>query len=419
MKRLVLLLALIIIGGGAGTAHAQSIKIGNACTLRAGSGSPESSVYGSICDSYWRTDTGTIYLKQSGTATTTGWVLQGGSGTVTSVALTVPGIFSVSGSPITISGTLAVSLASQSANLVFASPNGSSGTPTFRAAVLRDLGASGCLSGAIPKFDGLLWQCGVDVGAATGAPSTEDYIVGTATANLSAEQSLGALTTGLLKNTVSGSTGTLSTAVSGTDYAPANPSWSTLSAPSGTLSLSHGTNTTTFTWATGTSTSNLFTLQDTTGNTGTGYLFTAGSVGTSTLKPFRVLWQGNARITVNENGETQFGGQYAATEYDAGNSGTSLALNWRNGNQQLVALTGNVTFTFSNPIYGATYRLILVQDATGGRTVTWPATVKWENDTAPTLTTTANKVVFCSLVYTSVGSDGYLGWCTTSPISQP
>jgi len=45
------------------------------------------------------------------------------------------------------------------------------------------------------------------------APSDAQYIVGTANGTLSAEQSLGALTTGLLKNTVSGSTGTLSTAV--------------------------------------------------------------------------------------------------------------------------------------------------------------------------------------------------------------
>lgn len=54
--------------------------------------------------------------------------------------------------------------------------------------------------------------------ATTAAPSTADFIVGTANGSLSAEQSLGALTTGLLKNTVSGSTGTLSTATAGTDY---------------------------------------------------------------------------------------------------------------------------------------------------------------------------------------------------------
>lgn len=54
--------------------------------------------------------------------------------------------------------------------------------------------------------------------AVSAAPSDAQYVVGTANGTLSAEQSLGALTTGLLKNTVSGSTGALSTATAGTDY---------------------------------------------------------------------------------------------------------------------------------------------------------------------------------------------------------
>src|SRR5690606_35036471 len=59
--------------------------------------------------------------------------------TVTSVGLTMPSIFSVSGSPVTTSGTLGVTLTSQTANTVFAAPNGSSGTPTFRSLVTADL----------------------------------------------------------------------------------------------------------------------------------------------------------------------------------------------------------------------------------------------------------------------------------------
>lgn len=62
------------------------------------------------------------------------------SGTVTSVALTVPAFLSVSGSPITTSGTLAVSLAVESANTIFAGPTtGSAVAPTFRAIVAADL----------------------------------------------------------------------------------------------------------------------------------------------------------------------------------------------------------------------------------------------------------------------------------------
>lgn len=63
-----------------------------------------------------------------------------GGGTVTSVALTVPNILLVTGSPITTAGTLAVSLATQSANLVFAGPtSGVPATPTFRSLVSSDI----------------------------------------------------------------------------------------------------------------------------------------------------------------------------------------------------------------------------------------------------------------------------------------
>jgi Pectate lyase superfamily protein len=72
--------------------------------------------------------------------TNTSWISSSGSGTVTSVALTLPAIFSVSGSPITAAGTLAATLATQSANVVFAGPTtGSAAAPTFRSLVAADL----------------------------------------------------------------------------------------------------------------------------------------------------------------------------------------------------------------------------------------------------------------------------------------
>lgn len=62
------------------------------------------------------------------------------SGTVTSVALSMPGIFNVSGSPVTSSGTLTAALATQNMNLVFAGPpSGSAAAPTFRALVAADI----------------------------------------------------------------------------------------------------------------------------------------------------------------------------------------------------------------------------------------------------------------------------------------
>ena len=84
------------------------------------------------------------FLKADGTWTAP----PSGTGTVTSVALTVPTEFSVSGSPITTSGTLAVTKANETANTVWAGPtSGGAAAPTFRALVSADLpGGTGTVS---------------------------------------------------------------------------------------------------------------------------------------------------------------------------------------------------------------------------------------------------------------------------------
>jgi hypothetical protein len=65
----------------------------------------------------------------------------GGTGTVTSVALTAPAIFAVANSPVTTAGSLDITLVNQSPNLVFASPTTApAAPPTFRTLVAADLG---------------------------------------------------------------------------------------------------------------------------------------------------------------------------------------------------------------------------------------------------------------------------------------
>jgi len=78
------------------------------------------------------------YLAVSGSSTPT-WITPAMGGSVTSVALSAPAEFTVSGSPVTTSGTLTLTKASQLANLVYASPNGSAGVPTFRSLVAADI----------------------------------------------------------------------------------------------------------------------------------------------------------------------------------------------------------------------------------------------------------------------------------------
>ncbi|MBL1136316.1 MAG: hypothetical protein HND46_13475, partial [Chloroflexi bacterium] len=77
------------------------------------------------------TDGAAVWLRLDGAS---------GGGTVTSVNLAMPTIFSVSGVPITTSGVMSVTLNSQSGNVVFASPSGGgAGIPAFRALVAADI----------------------------------------------------------------------------------------------------------------------------------------------------------------------------------------------------------------------------------------------------------------------------------------
>lgn len=85
-----------------------------------------------------------------------------GAGTVTSVAMTVPTQFAVSGSPVTTSGTLAVSWNNQSANTILAGPgSGAAAAPTFRTMVPADVAASSASgSTLIVSGSSLTWLAG-------------------------------------------------------------------------------------------------------------------------------------------------------------------------------------------------------------------------------------------------------------------
>lgn len=74
------------------------------------------------------------------------------------------------------------------------------------------------------------------------------------------------------------------------------------------------------------------------------------------------------------------------------NSGTTYTINTANGSIQLITLTGNCTFTFPTPAVGKPFTLMLLQDSTGSRTVSWPSAVRWPGGTAPTLSTAASRL---------------------------
>lgn len=70
------------------------------------------------------------------------------SGTVTSVGLSLPAIFTVTNSPVTASGTLTATFASQTGNTFLAAPNGSGGVPTMRSIAAADIGPNTVTSAA-------------------------------------------------------------------------------------------------------------------------------------------------------------------------------------------------------------------------------------------------------------------------------
>ena len=81
---------------------------------------------------------------------------------------------------------------------------------------------------------------------------------------------------------------------------------------------------------------------------------------------------------------------YVETPFSA-NSSTAITLALTNGTVQIITLTGNATITMPAAVSGKSFTILLKQDATGSRTVTW-TTVSWPSATAPTITSTASKM---------------------------
>jgi hypothetical protein len=80
--------------------------------------------------------------------------------------------------------------------------------------------------------------------------------------------------------------------------------------------------------------------------------------------------------------------------------GATVSWDMSAGFNAKVTIAGNRTLTVSNPVVGMTYCLGVIQDSTGSRTMTWPASFDWGTTGAPTLTTTASKrdrvTLFCT-----------------------
>ena len=145
--------------GGGGVATAGALNAGDICVV---SGST-SGVSGS-----WIYDGTTWVVLPSG----------GGGGTVSSVAVTVPPWLSVTGSPVTTTGTIAIASAAEAAHAVLAGPaSGYNAVPTFRALVKDDI--PDLASAYVLAARTLTAENGMTIGTTT-APTTTSSAMGAA-----------------------------------------------------------------------------------------------------------------------------------------------------------------------------------------------------------------------------------------------
>lgn len=122
--------------------------------------------------------------------------------------------------------------------------------------------------------------------------------------------------------------------------------------------------------------------------------------------------------TINDDGTfATFNKGVAETYLSANPSSNVVTIDLTTGTVFNVSLSANITsFTIDNAKSSkvSSFTLFLKQDAVGSRTITWTftgKTLKWPNNTVPTLTLSANKTDVIGFITNDGGSTwyGFLG----------
>ena len=97
-------------------------------------------------------------------------------------------------------------------------------------------------------------------------------------------------------------------------------------------------------------------------------------------------------------------------------SSSTIAVDWSSGNVQALTLGTDPTLTFSSGQAGGQYTLIVNQDGTGGRNITWPGSVKWPGGNSPVLSTAASST---DLINFTFDGSNYLGTFNLNFLAAP
>lgn len=302
----------------------------------------------------------------------TGQINIGGSCHVFSVGLGLPGIFSVTVSPIatngTISGSLTATLANENANTVFAGPSsGSATTPTFRALTPQDVpgntitvvndGSTGTATNNLTVFTTANPSAAkiAPAGSSTGVKGP--CILGCGTSGTAYIQQSGTAYCVFDGATTAGDYVQMSAGTAGacTDGGAAYPS-----SGGQVLGVVRSTNA-----SSGTYLVDFFSPDVQLGSGGGGNALAA--------------WLTPHRVTT---------------------SGATLSVDLSTSGNQFITLHDTITLSFTHhPPDGWIPRFKLTQSNSGSHTVTWPASVQWPSATAPTLTTTNGQSDFIQCLY--------------------
>lgn len=348
----------------------------------------------------------------------------GGSGTVTSVALTVPTFLSIAGSPITSSGTLAITLSGSALPIANGGTASTTASTAFNALSPMTTGGDiiyGGASGAGTRLaNGTVGQV-LTSGGTTVAP-TWTTVGGTGTVTSVGISVPGSSIFGTSGTpvTVSGVLGITTTGTSGgIPYFSSSSVLSTSAALTASqVVLGGGAGAAPTVLAAG---SQYQSLRMGASNPAYGSIDVSQSAAVTGVLANANTTAASANtasaiVTRDSSTNTNIGNIFFV-DYTA-NSSTAITLDTVNGRSQSITLTGNATITMpSSPSSGTEREIVLqlIQDGTGSRTVTWSG-VTWATTggVAPAINSAISASTYFFLRGTN--ASGWIGYAASQNI---